>query len=115
MRLNAQALAFAAILLGLPLGAWGNPYSTKFGTVIPYECKAKGFEASLRKYGLTAHQFVDGASGRTMPFLFFASPVRLKSVREQLPLIVYFGGSGERGADSLGLGVLETVARKSPH
>ena len=28
MRLNAQALAFAAILLGLPLGAWGNcPYA----------------------------------------------------------------------------------------
>lgn len=99
MRLNAQLLTLTTLLLWLPLGVWGDSYPARFGTVIPYVGNAKGFDDSLHKYGLTAHQFVDGASGRTMPFLFFASPVRLKSVRERIPLIVYFGGSGERGDD----------------
>ncbi len=101
MRLNAQSpiLILLALSLWLPPLGWGSPYPTRFGTVIPFADKAKKLEASLCQYGLTAHQFVDGTSGRTIPFLFFASSARLKSVRERMPLIVYFGGSGERGDD----------------
>ena len=75
----------------------GGEYPVRFGTVGPYENSTSELRESLRKYGLTAHRFTDGISAFSIPFLMFVPSVRLKSVRERIPLVVYFAGSGERG------------------